>query len=70
MSENLNIPEIYGSSVFGDKEMRARLPKELITIPENPDYNAVLEQVDIIRLRMHQIMKVEIICHGRERASR
>ena len=29
MSENLNIPEIYGSSVFGDKEMRARLPKAI-----------------------------------------
>jgi len=29
MSENLNIPEIYGSSVFGDQEMRARLPKAI-----------------------------------------
>ena len=29
MSENLNIPEIYGSSVFGDKEMRERLPKAI-----------------------------------------
>ena len=29
MSENLNIPEIYGISVFGDKEMRARLPKAI-----------------------------------------
>jgi len=27
MSDKLNIPEIYGSSVFGDQEMRARLPK-------------------------------------------
>ena len=27
MSDFLNIPEIYGSYVFGDKEMRARLPK-------------------------------------------
>ena len=29
MSEKLNIPEIYGSSVFGDQEMRARLPKAI-----------------------------------------
>ena len=29
MSEKLNIPEIYGSSVFGDKEMRERLPKAI-----------------------------------------
>ena len=29
MSEILNIPEIYGSSVFGDKEMRERLPKAI-----------------------------------------
>ena len=29
MSENLNIPEMYGSSVFGDKEMRERLPKAI-----------------------------------------
>ncbi|MBR4040374.1 MAG: glutamine synthetase III [Clostridia bacterium] len=27
MSEKLNIPEIYSSSVFGDAQMRARLPK-------------------------------------------
>ncbi len=27
MSDFLNIPEIYGSYVFGDREMRARLPK-------------------------------------------
>ncbi|MDY4856573.1 MAG: hypothetical protein SO155_11210, partial [Candidatus Ventricola sp.] len=26
MSEKLNIPEMYGSYLFGDKEMRARLP--------------------------------------------
>jgi len=29
MSEHLNIPEIYGSCVFGDQEMRARLPKAI-----------------------------------------
>ena len=29
MSEHLNIPEIYGSYVFGDKEMRERLPKAI-----------------------------------------
>jgi len=29
MSEHLNIPEIYGSHVFGDKEMRERLPKAI-----------------------------------------
>lgn len=29
MSENLNIPEIYGSYLFGDQEMRARLPKAI-----------------------------------------
>ena len=29
MSENLNIPEIYGISVFGDAQMRARLPKAI-----------------------------------------
>ncbi|MBQ4610018.1 MAG: glutamine synthetase III, partial [Clostridia bacterium] len=29
MSDKLNIPEIYGSSVFGDQEMRARLPKAI-----------------------------------------
>ena len=29
MSDNLNIPEIYGSSVFGDAQMRARLPKAI-----------------------------------------
>ena len=29
MSDHLNIPEIYGISVFGDKEMRARLPKAI-----------------------------------------
>ena len=29
----------------GRAAVRARLPKELITIPENPDYDAVLEQV-------------------------
>ncbi len=29
MSEHLNIPEIYGSCVFGDQEMRARLPKTI-----------------------------------------
>ena len=29
MSEFLNIPEIYGSYVFGDKEMRERLPKAI-----------------------------------------
>jgi len=27
MSEHLNIPGMYGSSVFGDKEMRERLPR-------------------------------------------
>ena len=29
MSEKLNIPEMYGSYLFGDKEMRARLPKAI-----------------------------------------
>ena len=29
MSERLNIPEIYGSYIFGDKEMRERLPKAI-----------------------------------------
>ena len=29
MSEFLNIPEIYGNYVFGDKEMRERLPKAI-----------------------------------------
>ena len=29
MSEKLNIPEIYGSSVFGEEQMRARLPKAI-----------------------------------------
>ena len=29
MSDFLSIPEIYGSYVFGDKEMRARLPKPI-----------------------------------------
>ena len=29
MSEHLNIPQIYGSCVFGDQEMRARLPKAI-----------------------------------------
>ena len=29
MSEHLSIPEIYGSYVFGDKEMRERLPKAI-----------------------------------------
>ena len=29
MSEKLNIPAIYGSYVFGDQEMRARLPKPI-----------------------------------------
>ena len=29
MSESINIPEIYGSYVFGEKEMRARLSKEV-----------------------------------------
>ena len=29
MSEHLSIPEIYGSHVFGDKEMRERLPKAI-----------------------------------------
>ena len=29
MSEIVNIPEIYGSYVFGEKEMRARLSKEV-----------------------------------------
>ena len=29
MSEKLNIPEMYGSSLFGDQEMRARLPKAI-----------------------------------------
>lgn len=29
MSEKLSIPEIYGSYLFGDKEMRARLPKAI-----------------------------------------
>ena len=29
MSEIINIPEIYGSYVFGEKEMRARLSKEV-----------------------------------------
>ncbi len=29
MSEYLDIPSLYGSSVFSDKEMRARLPREI-----------------------------------------
>ncbi|MGN0995802.1 MAG: glutamine synthetase III, partial [Candidatus Ventricola sp.] len=29
MSEYLNIPQIYGCDVFGDKEMRERLPKAI-----------------------------------------
>ena len=29
MSEYLDIPALYGSSVFSDKEMRARLPREI-----------------------------------------
>ena len=29
MSEHLNIPDIYGSYVFGDKEMQARLPRAI-----------------------------------------
>ena len=29
MSENLNIPGIYGSAVFGEKEMRERLPRAI-----------------------------------------
>ena len=29
MSEYLDIPSLYGSSVFSEKEMRARLPREI-----------------------------------------
>ena len=29
MNEHLNIPEIYGSYVFGDREMQARLPRAI-----------------------------------------
>ena len=29
MSENLNIPQIYGCDVFGDSQMRERLPKAI-----------------------------------------
>ena len=29
MSEKLNIPEIYGSYIFGDKQMRELLPKAI-----------------------------------------
>ena len=29
MSEYQDIPSLYGSSVFSDKEMRARLPREI-----------------------------------------
>ena len=29
MSEYLDIPALYGSSVFSEKEMRARLPREI-----------------------------------------
>lgn len=29
MNERVNIPEIYGSYIFGDKEMRERLPKAI-----------------------------------------
>ena len=31
MSEYLDIPALYGSSVFSEKEMRARLPKDIYT---------------------------------------
>ena len=31
MSEYLDIPALYGSSVFSEKEMRASLPREIYT---------------------------------------
>ena len=61
--ENINIPELFGSLVFGENEMRARLPEDvcnslLSTIEEGKEIDPSIADV------VAEAMKNWAIEHG------